>query len=273
MRSILLIISSALIVTAPAAHSDGDHYYTEITAGHTTLTDVPDENYHTSFLRGEFHFTPVNIHGKPRAEAAFLARSSNLSITAQHTEHEYCFHSPSGCAHTKAPAQSRLTQGTVDLELFFGDLPLYAGAQHTRAEHRFRPTPNKRYFGEANYWTSRLGFTPADGMLIYASLGERENLRDDANFHAKYVTPTVGLQSLNIELDYYRHEGENYLWVGRFDYYFTTNFSLGGSYDKHDNHSINGQYFLTSRAHLGFTYSANREDDGELWGVSAGVRF
>lgn len=275
MRSILSIIIIGLVFTAPTAHSGGDHnsYNTEITAGYNTLTDVPEEDYFTSYLRGEFHFTPVNIYTKPRAEAAFLARSSNLSITGQRSEYERCLESMTDCTPGQTPAVTKLTQGTVDLELFFGDLPLYAGAAHTRTEHRFHPTPQTEYLSESNDWKYRLGFTPTEGLLVFASLGESETVRDNANLHMKYVTPTVGLQSLNVELDYYRHEGENYYWEGRFDYYFTSNTSLGGSYDKFDNHAIHGQYFFTPRTHLGVTYSANRDDDGELWGVYGGVRF
>lgn len=252
------LITAFLFSTAAAHASD---YQFEVDGGYgATDSDYADRENIT--LRGTYYFNPVKTDGHVLGEAAFMERASNISLGAARTTYEQ-----SDRPYTIYDQEYTSENYTARGEWYLPGNLFYVAAGVTRYESSF---------GSENTWSASLGVTPVEGLLISSDFYEDQEVDENWNLNAKYVTDGLG-STLAITSRYnYSDLGDDMLTLG-LDYYLDRTFSIGierseylGGETPH-NILLRTRKFVTDRWSLSAYYGDT--DYAESFGISTSLRF
>ena len=244
---------------------------------------LPDSESDTWRVSGTYYFSPVNTASHPLAEAAFLEKASNLSVSYLHEEWDYS--DTYGSFHYETSVTEE--DLNVDIELFIPNTMFYVAAGMTRDESKYRTTvfymeddlnPGVETDTETdgdNSWHGSLGVTPIDGLLIWSDFYEDVDLDEHWNLNAKYVTDWNG-NAINIEGGYNDYDGDYSIYVVS-DYYFDRTFSVGTGVSYIDADDSDNSYILRTRKFFTdrFSIHANyiSSDFIDTYNIGIDVRF
>lgn len=202
-----------LLALAPAA-ALADDYRFEIKG--TYDRDMPDVDFfddvdHVS-LGGTWYFKPVSTEGVPLPEAAFLGRSSYLSVIAARFD---------GFFDTRLNAQGANLGVYIPETMFF----VSGGASRGQAVTFVSSTiVQKEYFTN---WFGQLGITPLDGLLVTTRFEEGGYT---PNINARYVGKLPNSHFYAGSVNLVDPDGGDISYRVDFDYYFDDSASLGVGY-------------------------------------------
>ncbi|MGJ8670678.1 MAG: putative porin [Oceanococcus sp.] len=192
--------------------------------GTGTYTDFDDQNDSSLGVSAEFHFANVDDSGVPRAEAAFLRRSSNVKASFS--------------------TRDKVDSDAIGLsaEAYINSLYLRAGLTRTEAGSTESDDP----FVE-------VGFLPAQGLrlsLQYEDFDLADQSRVSVN--AKMVRPLSGAQAMNLTARVSQRDDANDTVTYRVggDYYVNHDLSFGLNYA--DTDAKNSREVVTLRARMFF---------------------
>ena len=244
---------------------------------------LPDSESDTWRVSGTYYFSPVNTANHPLAEAAFLEKASNLSVSYLHEEWDYS--DTYGSFHYETSVTEE--DLNVDIELFIPNTMFYVAAGMTRDESKYRTTvfymeddlnPGVETDTETdgdNSWHGSLGVTPIDGLLIWSDFYEDVDLDEHWNLNAKYVTDWNG-NAINIEGGYNDYDGDYSIYVVS-DYYLDRTFSVGTGVSYIDADDSDNSYILRTRKFFTdrFSIHANyiSSDFIDTYNIGIDVRF
>lgn len=252
-----------------------DNYQYELTGEYANTERGPSES-DAGALVGRYYFSPVDTENRPLAEAAFLNRASGISLAYQRTERDFFFPATTGdYAQPAVEASTRSDSGSLALDYYVPNTILYLGLTVSHVDYE----DSMQYSGSDTTYGGTLGITPMDGLLISSDFHEDQDIDEEWNLNARYVTEVFG-SSIAIEADYryYDHvERVDYAGV-RFDYYFDNTFSVGVSHDEAISTgaedgvtSVMARKFFTNRVSLQASYLIDSDIDSFNLGMS--VRF
>ena len=244
---------------------------------------LPDSESDTWRVSGTYYFSPVNTASHPLAEAAFLEKASNLSVSYLHEEWDYS--DTYGSFHYETSVTEE--DLNADIELFIPNTMFYVAAGMTRDESKYRTTvfymeddlnPGVETDTETdgdNSWHGSLGVTPIDGLLIWSDFYEDVDLDEHWNLNAKYVTDWNG-NAINIEGGYNDYDGDYSIYVVS-DYYLDRTFSVGTGVSYIDADDSDNSYILRTRKFFTdrFSIHANyiSSDFIDTYNIGIDVRF
>ena len=244
---------------------------------------LPDSESDTWRVSGTYYFSPVNTASHPLAEAAFLEKASNLSVSYLHEEWDYSDTYGSFRYETSVTEEDL----NADIELFIPNTMFYVAAGMTRDESKYRTTvfymeddlnPGEETDTETdsdNSWHGSLGVTPIDGLLIWSDFYEDVDLDEHWNLNAKYVTDWNG-NAINIEGGYNDYDGDYSIYVVS-DYYLDRTFSVGTGVSYIDADDSDNSYILRTRKFFTdrFSIHANyiSSDFIDTYNIGIDVRF
>lgn len=244
---------------------------------------LPDSESDTWRVSGTYYFSPVNTASHPLAEAAFLEKASNLSVSYLHEEWDYSDTYGSFRYETSVTEEDL----NADIELFIPNTMFYVAAGMTRDESKYRTTvfymeddlnPGVETDTETdgdNSWHGSLGVTPIDGLLIWSDFYEDVDLDEHWNLNAKYVTDWNG-NAINIEGGYNDYDGDYSIYVVS-DYYLDRTFSVGTGVSYIDADDSDNSYILRTRKFFTdrFSIHANyiSSDFIDTYNIGIDVRF
>ncbi|ARU28911.1 putative porin [Cellvibrio sp. PSBB006] len=244
---------------------------------------LPDSESDTWRVSGTYYFSPVNTANHPLAEAAFLEKASNLSVSYLHEEWDYSDTYGSFRYETFVTEENL----NADIELFIPNKMFYVAAGMTRDESKYRTTvfymeddlnPGVETDTETdsdNSWHGSLGVTPIDGLLIWSDFYEDVDLDEHWNLNAKYVTDWNG-NAINIEGGYNDYDGDYSIYVVS-DYYLDRTFSVGAGVSYIDAADSDNSYILRTRKFFTdrFSIHANyiSSDFIDTYNIGIDVRF
>ena len=244
---------------------------------------LPDSESDTWRVSGTYYFSPVNTANHPLAEAAFLEKASNLSVSYLHEEWDYSDTYGSFRYETSVTEEDL----NADIELFIPNTMFYVAAGMTRDESKYRTTvfymeddlnPGVETDTETdsdNSWHGSLGVTPIDGLLIWSDFYEDVDLDEHWNLNAKYVTDWNG-NAINIEGGYNDYDGDYSIYVVS-DYYLDRTFSVGTGVSYIDADDSDNSYILRTRKFFTdrFSIHANyiSSDFIDTYNIGIDVRF
>lgn len=119
-----------------------------------------------------YHFTPVPLSSLPWAEAAFLARSSSISIGLIRTDYNLDFEGLG-----EITGDGYMVSGNI--EFFVPATPLYLSADLIRMKTTLEST-NYELESVNTDFSGRIGILPIQGVLIGALYGRSVDKRDGA---------------------------------------------------------------------------------------------
>ncbi|HEY0975362.1 MAG TPA: putative porin [Solimonas sp.] len=202
-----------------------------------------------------YHLDRVKTAGHPLAEAAFLERSSNLSLGY--------------VTFDDADADAIGVAG----EFYFDQLYLSGG--YTAAE-----------IGGVDVDTisARIGWMLADGFRLAAGIDRVDadvpnvDARNDIAIEAKYVTKMEGGTALNLQASVTLLDDpiDDELFEVRGDYYFNPAFSVGAGVsiaDDDTNYGIGARYFFTPTFSGGLLYETANDGDDDVISAALTLRF
>ncbi len=222
MKTKILVSSIALASTFAAA----ENYQIDAVAGFAA-----SDNSDAFFVGGRYHFNGYNTNGHPRAEAAFLEKSSNLR--ASYTDAE-------GVDVTTINAE-------IYLENSFYLAPMYAKADAAG--------------NDRDSVAAALGWLPTEGMLLTTLVPEGGY---DLNLQMKYVTE-LGGNNFNFEAGY-AEGGDNRSDTTSVaaDYYLDRTFSVGigmANYDSDTDWVLRTTKFINESFGVQASYTSTDSDD------------
>lgn len=235
--------SLALAVALAATGAMASDYRAE---GGLSYIDL-DGDDHIIAVDGTFYFEQVQTARRPLAEAAFLGRNSNISLS-----------------------YGTFDEADIDLinlgaEVWVDDF--YLSAEFSRAD-----------LDAVNLddYEARLGYMVGDGFLVNVGFANGDSF-DKASvlLGTKYVAP-VGGNFINLEADLEVNDGDSQLsLVG--DYFFNNQFSAGLRLTETDvsgvktEFGVGAKYFITSTISGELEYTT--QDSVDTIGVRFAARF
>ncbi|UZJ43487.1 putative porin [Marinimicrobium sp. C6131] len=266
------ILPAALLL--PTVGALADEYQWEL-SGHYSQIDTSTTDIDNVSVSGTYYFSPVETRDHPLAEAAFLERESNLSVrhsridrSSQDQEIVDDFGS-----YTILGTDATTDRTDISAEFYVpGDL-FYVGLTARRFDY-----DSDSPFSSDTTWNASLGLTPVEGLLVYSTFYEDQELDENWNLNAKYVFDHFG-PSLAVQANYdYDDFAQDSLALA-VDYYIDRTLSVGyqrsegvGSGPKLiDGNQLRIRKFFTDRWSLSGFYQDLGELDG--FGVEATVRF
>lgn len=231
-------LAAAVVMTMSSANVLADTYQFDLGANytHADVDGFGSDGFFGAYAR--YYFSPVNTTNRPLAEAAFLGKSSNVTLS---TAEDF-------------------DVVRLDAEVYIPNSIFYIGATATRTDYGN---------GSDNDWSARVGITPVDGLLITTSFNDDDY---DLNLQAKYITALGGGNFLNVEGYFVDADSTNFFGVSA-DFYFDRTFSVGVAYEDigDDVFTVRTRKFFTETFSGEVTYSKHEYFDVARVGVS--VRF
>lgn len=262
------------VLLLPAANGLADEYQWELDA-HFHQTDTSTTDIDNMSVSGTYYFSPVETRDHPLAEAAFLERRSSLSVRQSRVDRSSRDHEITTelGSYTIRGMDSTIDTTDVSAEVYVpGDL-FYVGLTARRFDYG-----SASPFSSNTTWNASLGLTPIEGLLVYSSFYEDQDLDESWNLNAKYVFDHFG-PTLAIRANYdYSDFGQDQASLA-LDYYIDRTLSVGyrrsegvGSGPRlEDSHQLTVRKFFTDRWSLSGFYYDVVELDG--FGVEAAIRF
>jgi hypothetical protein len=264
----LVVAAFALPVTPAMAQADV--YQFEAAALYTQTKD-DDIKFQAYGMYAGYHFTPVPLTSLPWAEAAFLARASNVSIGLIRTDSDW-----DSEILGKINGDGYMISG--NLEFYAPAIPIYISIEATRMKTNMESTLFEMESINTDI-AGRLGFLPMPGMLVGALYGrtidKREGLvfgsmpideEDTINYYGgflKIVQPIGDGMAFGIDLTAQRINT-------------TTKDNTGGEEDVElTDTNVQGMlaFYPVAQLGIGLTLETQRGDDisseGNTYGVAA----
>ncbi|MBC6907046.1 putative porin [Saccharophagus sp. K07] len=239
---------SAAILLALASTTVMADYQAEGTV--TYLSADNDVDLFT--LGGVYHFNTVSTDSHPLAEAAFLERSNNVSLTLGKKSMD------AGDQDTAIAA----------VEIYIPEAMLYIAPFYRYDKYK----PDGGVNSSENDWGVRIGLTPIEGFRVATTWSDEVDY--ELNFDVKYVLKLANDTALNLEFGFAEAlEGGDDLVSAAVDYYFNRTFSVGlGIEDQYDTiYELRTRKFFTdSFSAFASYYNA---DDADAWKIGASLRF
>lgn len=229
----------------------------------------------------KYYIDPVSTKGHPLAEAAFLERASNLSLSLRHglydSSNSWPCPSGSNCQASYRESESSHTQTGIGAEYYVPNSIFYVSGHVTLNDrsYEYRRSSDSgeehtTHDSESTFWSAAVGIMPLDGWLIATGFGGgNELIEGDLNLNSKYVLP-LGSQALNVTANYSFHSNTDHWKIGG-DYYFTPTFSVGGSYADNDIYGVRAEKFFGKSLSLSLSYE--EDDYHESYSASLKARF
>lgn len=250
------LATAILLSLGTAAHA----YQIEVNAGATQADpDADVRNTYGFSVDGIYHLSRVNVGSDPLAEAAFLNRSSNISVLVDHTVQ--------GDDAQGESAFKTYTQ-QIGVEYYVPNNMLYFAAS----------LANNRQAGDDEQDVGiRVGLTPIQGLLL--TVGWQDNQHNDSDsfgLDAKYVT-MLGDYFVNFEAGYEKHDvdadDDETISLG-VDFYIDTSWSIGLAYadDLGDERtSLRTRKFFEDNIAAGLSYTSG--DVADTIAIDFTMRF
>ena len=230
---------------------------------------------------GKLYFSEVELKNFVYGEAAFLNRSSNISVSYTRDEYKTDDAFPNSNDRYYTKATERITSANV--EFYIPNTFLYLAGGISDAKTKIRgwerhdgvETRIREDISPSSYWHASLGITPVEGLLIATDFYEDHDLDDLWTLRAKYVAD-LGGKAINVEAGYENFYGDDIVNAA-VDYYFTRSFSLGATYQYYENDLFDDVWGVRARQFFGNHFSIDasyaKYDDGDHYGVGVAVRF
>lgn len=278
-RPLHLVPIIALGALAYATCVSADDYQTEISAGYSNQ-DAQYSDADQYSLSGRYYFKPVDTSTGPLAEAAFLQRSSSVALNYTRGDWDYHYPQPEGRG---TRGSGNFDSYSVNADFYLPNSIFYAGLtlSHGEAESRNQVLLNDdqtfETFSQKDSDTrvsAELGLTPLHGLLISSVFYEDQDLQDDWNLGARWVTELLG-SSIALDGRYQYADGSDLIDLGA-DFYFDRSFSIGLShattldYGDYTVTHVRARKFFTEAFALEAGYSD--QNDGE-YHLAATLRF
>lgn len=282
MRSYLLGPAIALVLAADL--SLAQTYRSEIDLAYTRM-EIIDSPDHVGAVRGTYYFSPVKTANHPLAEAAFLEKANNVSLSYSHRDGDQSY-SYGSYRHEASYTQEVIN---ADVEIFIPNSIFYIAAGVTRhdVESRFTVSslntdgttdielPTQQASNRDSSWHGSLGITPVEGLLVWSTFYEDVDLDDHWNLNAKYVFDWSG-NAVNIEGDYRNNANYDSFSIIS-DYYFDSSFSIGAGYNYVDTSAVDDSFLLRTRKFFTENVSINAEyitdDSVDIYTLGISLRF
>ncbi len=272
--SLIIKRTFPILLLASVAGAQASDYQWEL-SGFYGQAETPTTDQDDVSLSGRYHFSPVETDSHPLAEAAFLERASNISFghTRSDRSSDDIEYRGDDFSYTLLGSDSTSDVSSLNAEVYVpGDL-FYLGLGVSRRESE----TSSRSFSDTR-WNASLGLTPVDGLLVYSTFFEDQDLDKNWNLNGKYVFDTFGptiaikagydyddlrVDRLSLSLDYYL---DRTLSVG-----YQRNDAVESGPGDIDDHQISIRKFFGDQWSLEGFYSESDVFDG--FGVVATVRF
>lgn len=256
-------IAAAVVMAAGAQASE----YQWDLGGQVSRSDSDTTEGDTFSLDGAYYFAPVATDSHVLGEAAFMERASNIRLRYQHTDSE-----------NTATTSINYTVDALNAQAEFylpGDL-FYVGLGATRDDWEIDGPSGFNGLSESETtWNTSLGVTPTEGLLVYSNFYEDQDLDENWNLNAKYVTDSLG-PTLAIQSQYRHQPGDDSLSLS-LDYYIDRTLSVGFSRSERlggstpENYQVRARKFFTD--HWSLSGSYNKADDTDGFTIGTRIRF
>ncbi|MEN0036307.1 MAG: putative porin [Cellvibrio sp.] len=270
------IIYSAIFATssfALAPFAASDTYRNEIYATYSELDEVDEYSIN---LQGKHYFSAVDTTGLPLAEAAFLQKSSSVTLAASNNNYK------SDNYENDTYARSLNVNYFIPNSIFF----VGAGvSQQKHNIHNFDGGDDAGVYDYSTDWGSnlnaRIGVAPIEGLQIWSDFYENSDISDYWNLSAKYVKPLSNERAVSTEVYYSDNDYGPRTVIVSADYYFTHRFSVGvgaarfmydGDYrDDTNSYHVRARHFVTENISADLTYFSS--DYSDSWMIGGTFRF
>jgi len=280
------LIASALGLTMSAGLASASDYNFELNAGlGKTTVESPlfdDQKITTTDVSGTYYFGGVNTRNHPFAEAAFLERASNITLTYSNTRWRFddeIYLDDIYLGEGDSKVDDRITSADVELYLPNSIFYLGGGISEGKTKFRYRITEGQDTesgsFSEdsGTFWTLRAGIAPVEGLLVWSEFFEDQELSDEWNINAKYVFGWGG-NAVNLEAAYEADLEQDKVFLAA-DYYFDRSLSLGAIYENYEdadnNFGLRARKYFTDKFALEASYLTSEDYDSYRVGVN--LRF
>ncbi len=225
--------------------------------GVLTKNDLDSLNTDGTILSAgiRYHFKAVNTSHGPLAEAGYLSKSSNISISK-----------------TNDISDDLVVDSTsLSAEIYIPNSIFYL-----RVGYQTQELPNGVDLDDSTtiYY---FGLTPVEGLLVTTKY--IDDLDYETNLDAKYYMPLFADNSLVFRAGFVDVDGDGHSAYAGADYYFNQRTGIGFSYSNYDfsNYSnsssteIHATHFFTETAYAGISFRDN--DTQDVIALSGGFRF
>lgn len=181
--------SAALVLSMVASAAGAQSYQAELDGAFERLSsDIRPFDMDTKDVSGRWYFESVDTANHPLAEAAFLQRSSSVSLTYQDMDvivGTATFDDEENLIPHQIKGSWKLLSGEVNY--YVPNTILYLEADYRYGKSAFRSGPS---FTD---WGAALGIAPMAGLLILTRYSDDIDYR--FNVETQYVTQLSGARS------------------------------------------------------------------------------
>lgn len=230
---------------------------------------------------GTLYFSEVELKNYVYGEAAFLNRSSNISVSYTQDDYKVNEYFPGTSTQVHTKATERISAANV--EFYIPNTFLYLAGGISDSKTKIRgwertagvETRIRENIDPSSSWHASFGITPVDGLLIATDFYEDHDLDDVWTLRAKYVAD-MGGRAVNLEAGYESFYGDDIVNAA-VDFYLTRGFSLGATYQYFENDifddiwGVRARQFFSNYFSIDASYS--KYDDGDHYGVGLALRF
>ena len=208
-------------------------------------------------VAGELHFNPVSTATHPLAEAGFLEKSNNFSLSYAQSDAEY------------VDAEAI----TGELELYIPQAMLYVAPFYVYSSY----DAGEFFEGSDNDWGVTAGLTPFEGFRVTTTWSDEVDY--ELNFAVKQVVKLSGEQVINAEFEFIKASDEDGfeesddIIQAALDYYIDRTFSIGVELTNAEDTSYGfrtQKFFTENFSALAAYYTA---DEFDSWLIGATLRF
>ncbi len=274
-----IIPLTALSAILSSTYVNAADYQSEISASYANSDSErrDDSDYGVS---GTYYFKPVDSSQGPLAEAAFLQRASGISLTYTRSESDYAFSQLDGSV---ARGSADRDTYSARLDFYVPNSIFYAGLMVSHGRTNFEgvvllnddPLSDPLSAKESDtHVAAELGITPAEGLRITSIFYEDQDLDDDWNIGARWVTDAPG-PSIALEGRYSYVGGADVINLGA-DFYIDRSFSIGLTHNRSLEFSdysatgIRARKFFTENVSVEASYV---DDQNGFFNLGATMRF
>lgn len=213
MYKTLLASAVGLVLSA---NTMADSYQFEGAAHYLTsqenTDDVDSLDTDGLFASGTYYFAPVKTDNHPLREAAFLEKSSSVSLAYSYVKEteEYLYRSSS--FRYQSTDTDKFSSVAAAAESYFFNKLIYVGAYASHGESKYSTTEETFYTNSPSLnsretysskdsddqWRFNLGVAPIDGLLIWSEFSKDVHVNHSWNLNAKYVLEFKG-SALNLQ--------------------------------------------------------------------------
>ncbi|WP_374296852.1 putative porin [Acinetobacter sp.] len=261
----LTLATAILAASTSLAMINANAYQFEVGAGAGYLDPDNGDSGSQFDLGGTYYFNPVQDKNAPLAEAAFVNRASNVSVSATFQD------------QGDDEEHNRYGAG---VEYFVPNSDFFIGGNV--AQNKFE-NDDEDSDNDLTTYGVEVGYLPVPNLLIAAGVKGYEDDRDndgvDPTLRAKYVTQ-IGDNAVNLEAGAAFGDLDEYNLAA--DYFIDNTFSIGADYYSNDltdnsEFGINARKFISQQTSLegrvGFGDTGDSDNDYNTFGIAAKHRF